>query len=68
MKNLDGYGSVFKLSWKRRQTTSTAISNAGVEPLLTKLILEHANTDITERVYTNKTHKQLVQAIDKILV
>lgn len=51
-----------------RHTTATALSNAGVEPLLTKLILGHANTDITERVYTHKTHTQLVQAIDKILV
>ena len=80
MKNPNGYVSVFKLSpimnqlgMERlphdfRHTTATAISNAGVEPLLTKLILGHTNTDVTERVCTHKTHTQLVQAIDKILV
>ena len=49
-----------------RHTTATALSNAGVESMLIKLILWYANTDITERVYTHKTHTQLVQAIDKI--
>ena len=56
MKNLNGYGSVFKLSGKRRHTTATALSNAGVESMIIRLILGHANTDITERVYTHKTH------------
>ena len=72
MKNPNGYGSVFKLSRIMKQlgteqiphdcrhTTATALSNVRVEPLLTKLILGHANTDITERVYTHKTHTQLV--------
>ena len=36
--------------------------------LMQGLILVHANSDITERIYTHKTHLQLVQAIDKILV
>ena len=78
MKNPNGYCSVFKLSPIMKQlesdhmphdcrhTTATALSNEGVEPLLTKLILVHANTDITERAHTHKTHTQLIQAIDKI--
>ena len=51
-----------------RHTTATELSNAGIEPMITKLILGHANADITERVYTHMTHSQLVQSIDKILV
>lgn len=49
-----------------RHTTATALSNAGVDPVITKMILGHANNDITERVYTHKTHQQLIQAIDSI--
>lgn len=49
-----------------RHTTATALANAGVESMLVKLILGHSNSDITERVYTHKTHKQLIEAIDKI--
>ena len=49
-----------------RHTTATALANAGVESMLIKLILGHSNSDITERVYTHKTHKQLIEAIDKI--
>lgn len=49
-----------------RHTTATALANAGVESMLVKLILGHSNSDITDRVYTHKTHKQLIEAVDKI--
>ena len=49
-----------------RHTTATALANADVESMLVKLILGHSNSDITERVYTHKTHKQLIEAVDKI--
>lgn len=49
-----------------RHTTATMLDNAGVSSTLVKKILGHSSTDVTERVYTHKTHAQLVEAIDKI--
>lgn len=49
-----------------RHTTATKLDNAGVDRTITKLILGHASSDITERVYTHKTPEQLLSAINKI--
>lgn len=49
-----------------RHTTATKLDNAGVDRTITKLILGHTSSDITERVYTHKTPEQLLSAINKI--
>lgn len=49
-----------------RHTTATKLDNAGVDKTIIKLILGHARTDVTERVYTHKTPQQLLEAINKI--
>ena len=49
-----------------RHTTATMLDNAGVSSTTVKKILGHSASDVTERVYTHKTYKQLVEAIDKI--
>lgn len=49
-----------------RHTTATLLDNANVNPIITKKILGHKSSDVTERVYTHKTFEQLVEAIDKI--
>ena len=49
-----------------RHTTATNLANAEINPTIIKLILGHSSDDVTERVYTHKTHQQLIEAIDKI--
>lgn len=49
-----------------RHTTATKLDNVGANTTVVKRILGHASHDITERVYTHKTHEQLVETIDKI--
>lgn len=49
-----------------RHTTATMLDNAEINRTIIKLILGHASQDITEKIYTHKSHEQLVQAIDKI--
>lgn len=49
-----------------RHTTATKLANANVDRTIVKLILGHSSTDVTERVYTHKTHQQLTEAIDMI--
>lgn len=49
-----------------RHTTATMLDNANVDQKIIKLILGHTNNDVTQRVYTHKTHQQLIEAIDKI--
>lgn len=49
-----------------RHTTATMLDNAEVNRTIIKLILGHASQDITEKIYTHKSHEQLVEAIDKI--
>lgn len=49
-----------------RHTCSTLLDNAGVNQTVIKKILGHAGKDVTEKVYTHKTIKQLVDAINLI--
>lgn len=49
-----------------RHTAATKLANAEINSTIIKLILGHSSDDVTERVYTHKTHQQLVEAIDKI--
>lgn len=49
-----------------RHTTATMLDNANINRKIVKLILGHTSDDITERVYTHKTHAQLIEAIDAI--
>ena len=49
-----------------RHTTATKLDNANVNRKIVKMILGHASDDVTERVYTHKTHQQLIEAIDSI--
>lgn len=49
-----------------RHTTATKLDNANINRTIIKLILGHASSDITEKVYTHKSHAQLVEAIDAI--
>lgn len=49
-----------------RHTCATLMDNADINAKIQKLILGHASTDITERVYTHKTIEQLKEAINKI--
>lgn len=49
-----------------RHTAATMLDNVGADKTIVKLILGHKSSDITERVYTHKTHQQLVEAIDLI--
>lgn len=49
-----------------RHTAATMLDNANINRTIVKLILGHTSDDITERVYTHKTHAQLVEAIDAI--
>lgn len=57
---------MFHLPHDCRHTAATMLDNADVNRTIIKLILGHTSDDITERVYTHKTHAQLVEAIDKI--
>lgn len=47
-------------------TTATKFDNVGVNTTIVKRILGRASHDITELVYTHKTHEQLVETIYKI--
>lgn len=49
-----------------RHTCKTRLDNAGVNPTTAKLILGHSSNDVEERVYTHKTTKQLIEAINLI--
>lgn len=49
-----------------RHTCATLLDNAEVSPKITKMILGHSSSDITERVYTHKTIAQLIDAINLI--
>ena len=49
-----------------RHTCKTRLDNAEVNKTTSKLILGHSSGDVSERVYTHKTTKQLIEAIDLI--
>jgi integrase len=49
-----------------RHTTATLLNNADANSTTAKRILGHASNDITERVYTHKTLKELRKAINLI--
>lgn len=49
-----------------RHTCKTRLDNAGVNSTTAKLILGHSSNDVEERVYTHKTTKQLIDAINLI--
>lgn len=49
-----------------RHTCATLLDNAQVPDKIIKKILGHATTDITEKVYTHKAIRQLVDAINQI--
>ena len=49
-----------------RHTCATLLDNAEINLKVIQLILGHRSADITHRVYTHKTIKQLVTAINKI--
>ena len=49
-----------------RHTCATLLDNADTPKKIIQLILGHRATDITHRVYTHKTLKQLIDAINLI--
>lgn len=51
-----------------RHTCVTLVDNVepAIAPKIIKLILGHASSDVTQKVYTHKTIEQLVEAINKI--
>jgi len=49
-----------------RHTCATLLAKAKVDPLITKIILGHARTDITERVYTHVDVTQLREAVNRL--
>lgn len=49
-----------------RHTCATMLDNAGVNLKTSQLILGHSATSITTRVYTHKTIRQLIDAINRI--
>lgn len=49
-----------------RHTTATLLHSAKVDPYIVKRILGHSVQDITEKVYTHFSDKDLLKAIDKI--
>lgn len=49
-----------------RHTCASMMAEAKIERMLRKKILGHANRDITDKVYTHITPKQLVEYIDLI--
>ena len=82
MKLPNGYGSVAKLTGNRRRpymvritigftddgrhTCASLLDDKDVNVKIKKLILGHASSDVTERVYTHKTLEQLLEAINLI--
>lgn len=49
-----------------RHTFATWADEVGMDKLCVKLIMGHASTDITERVYTHKRIQQLIEAVDML--
>lgn len=49
-----------------RHTCATMLDNHDTNAKIKKLILGHASSDVTEKVYTHKTVEQLLEAINKI--
>lgn len=49
-----------------RHTCATLLDNAGVNKTIIKKILGHVGKDVTEKVYTHKALKQLIDAINLI--
>lgn len=49
-----------------RHTCATMLDNHDINTKIKKLILGHASSDVTERVYTHKTLEQLLEAINLI--
>ena len=49
-----------------RHTCATLLDNAEIALKTIKLILGHSSADVTERVYTHKTIRQLIEAINLI--
>ena len=49
-----------------RHTCATLMDDAEISLKIRQLILGHSSQDITSRVYTHKTIRQLIDAIDKI--
>lgn len=49
-----------------RHTCATLLDDAEINLKVIQLILGHRSADITHRVYTHKTIKQLIAAINKI--
>lgn len=51
-----------------RHTFISLCSNAGIDPVLVKRIVGHADTDITESIYTHKSTQQYVEAVNHLPV
>lgn len=49
-----------------RHTCVSLLVKAGVEPVITRRIIGHADHDVTDKVYTHFEIKQLIDAINKI--
>lgn len=68
--NLTGLCSALRIPDHRphdtRHTTATLLRLAGVDPLITKMILGHSSRDLTERVYTHLPDAALLDAIDRL--
>lgn len=66
MKNLTAYGLEEHLPHDTRHTCATLLFNAEVNDYVLKRILGHAESDITDKVYTHLADEVLLNAIDKI--
>lgn len=47
-----------------RHTFATRMDDVGANKVCTKMILGHANSDLTEKVYTHKTKEKLLEAVN----
>ena len=54
------------LAYDGRHTFATLTDNAGINPLVIKIIMGHRIDDITKGVYTHKNFEQLLEAVNII--
>ena len=66
MKALTAIGLEEHLPHDTRHTCATLLFNAGTDSYVTKRILGHAETDLTDNVYTHLSDEVLLNAIDKL--
>lgn len=66
MKDLQAYGLEEHLPHDTRHTCATLLFNAGTDSYVTKRILGHAESDLTDNVYTHLSDEVLRNAIDKL--